>query len=494
MNYILKITISLFYLSAAFCIKAQAGLYATDPEGGYEITVLLKPFKNCKVVLAHYYGTNLQTDATATLDENSKTIFKGTSKLHEGIYVVYDESSRGGVDFLVDTNQHFSIMAEIGDHDQTIDFHNSTENELLKAYKRFMAFKEVDIVSYRTQLAATTNDSDSAFYIHQLKLINDSIQLFRESIRVKYPATLLTALLSALKEPDPPAHLQNPKDSTDSAAVRYYTKVHYWDGVDFWDGRLLYTPFLNGKIDKYFTEIVERKTDSAVKQIDWMMGTAVASEEMSHFILEKLFFGAMYHQFKWDDPVFIHLYEKYIADKTYPWLHPEDRKRLVEYAQTLMANSKGTKAYEISLPGLNGQKESLLGSSNAKYTLLVFWDVTCSHCQETLPVLDSLYQAKWEKAGFKIFAVSVESDGNRPMWKEYIKAHHLEEWTHVYYSMADEREQAEKTGQRMLQPYNVWYYPSFYLLDQDKRFMAKKLSYQPMADLINSIINKKQNQ
>jgi thiol-disulfide isomerase/thioredoxin len=294
----------------------------------------------------------------------------------------------------------------------------------------------------------------------------------------------------ALKEPDLPPGMQNLVNSKDSAAVNYYNKIHFWDGVNFWDGRLLYTPFLSAKMDKYYTEIVERKADSAIKQIDWMMSTAVASEEMTHFILEKIFYGAMYHQFKWEDPVFIHLFEKYIAEKSYPWLLPEERKTLTEYAHTLIANNKGTKAYEISLAGLNGQKQSLL-SDNYKYTLLVFWDVTCSHCQETLPLLDSLYQSTWKKAGFRIFAVSVESDGTRENWEGFIKAHHLEEWTHVYYSINDEREVAEKTGKTALQPYNIWYYPSFYLLDQDKRFMAKKLSYQPMVELINSIIKKK---
>jgi thiol-disulfide isomerase/thioredoxin len=130
-------------------------------------------------------------------------------------------------------------------------------------------------------------------------------------------------------------------------------------------------------------------------------------------------------------------------------------------------------------------------STKAKYTLLVFWDATCSHCRETLPVLDSLYRVKWKKKGVRMYAVSVETDGTRAMWSTYIKEHHLEEWTHVYDSADDERALMSQGLKPVLQQYNVWYYPSFFLLDNDKHYMAKKLSYPKIAELVNSLFNNK---
>jgi thiol-disulfide isomerase/thioredoxin len=490
MNHIIRLSvlsILLFNLLLPTAFSRNREINISD---GYEISVQLKPFKNCNVILAYYYGDQLKIVTTTYLNNNSEAVFKGNTKLHQGIYVVYEETNKGNVDFLVDSNQHFSVQAEFGDTYQLINFLNSSENELLKNYKQFMAFKQVDISNYREQLASTTYQADSVVLIHQLRLINDTIQQYREDLIAKYPGTFFSTLLVAMKEPILPEKLQNPKDSADSAAVKYYTKIHFWDGVNFWDGRLTYTPFFSSKLEKYYTEVVGLKADSAIKQIDWMMSTAGANEEMTHLVLEKLFFGTMYHQYKWEDAVFIHLFEKYIAQKTYTWLQPEDRKTLTDHAYLLMANNKGTKAYEIMLPGLEAQKESLLGVK-ARYTLLCFWDVTCSHCRETLPVLDSLYQANWKNKGLKIYAVSVESDGNRDNWLSYIKAYHLEEWTNVYYSMNEEKEKVESGAKPALQPYNIWYYPSFYLLDQDKRFMAKKLSYPQIAELINSILNKK---
>ncbi len=44
-------------------------------------------------------------------------------------------------------------------------------------------------------------------------------------------------------------------------AYRYY-KDHYWDGVNFYDDRLSKTTFFDGKIDKYFTQLVYPDADS----------------------------------------------------------------------------------------------------------------------------------------------------------------------------------------------------------------------------------------
>ena len=45
----------------------------------------------------------------------------------------------------------------------------------------------------------------------------------------------------------------------------------------------------------------------------------------------------------------------------------------------------------------------------------------------------------------------------------------------------------EKGQKPVQQLYNVWYFPSFYLLDSEKRFMAKKLTYPQIAELIKNV-------
>ena len=130
MYHIFKTIGFLVFLSGLIFFKAFSGV-SSDTSIGYEISIRFKPDKDCTVFLAHYYGEQILVDATATLDEAGRAVFKGPSKLHEGIYLVYEETNKGTVDFLIDSNQQFTVQVEFGDTYQAINFQHSAENDLL---------------------------------------------------------------------------------------------------------------------------------------------------------------------------------------------------------------------------------------------------------------------------------------------------------------------------------------------------------------------------
>jgi hypothetical protein len=67
---------------------------------------------------------------------------------------------------------------------------------------------------------------------------------------------------------------------------------------------------------------------------------------------------------------------------------------------------------------------SLYGDS-ARFTIVCFGIPTCSHCQETIPVLDSMYRAKWKAAGVKMYAIAKETSGTKRTGWSFINDHHL---------------------------------------------------------------------
>jgi thiol-disulfide isomerase/thioredoxin len=115
---------------------------------------------------------------------------------------------------------------------------------------------------------------------------------------------------------------------------------------------------------------------------------------------------------------------------------------------------------------------------------VVFWDPTCGHCKEVLPKLDSFYRAKWKAAGLKIFAIGKETDGNRKDWLNFINELQIQDWTHVYYSKADDKDRIDNNIPGYSQLYDVLTFPTLYLLDKDKRIVAKKLTYQQTDDVL----------
>jgi len=458
---------------------------------GYEIKIQLKPFQNQMAYLGHYFGNEYPVIDSTMLDAQGEGVFKKDVKLPEGIYIIFYPDKAGYLDVLVDENQYFSVNIDLsGQGSMNLNFANSPANVALNQYQHFMSEQGQQIEGARQQLENATNAQDSATWIGELGRIDKSIQDYRAEIIHGNPKSMLSVLLMAMREPRVPEALMNPNNPTDSAEAKRFVKDHYWDGVNFWEGWLTYTPFFDSKLNKYFDEVLEKKTDSVIQKIDWMMGYARANNRMNEFMMNKLLNSAADHRYKWDDAVFIHLFEKYVASQEYPWFSADERKKVTEKAYFMMGNMVGTPASDIELPGMNGKKQSMSGL-NAEYTLVCFWDPTCSHCRATLPRLDSIYQAKWKAAGLKVFAVANEMDGTKEDWQSFVAAFNLGEWANVYNSQAEIKERALSGQLSYLQTYDVWYYPTFFLLDKQKRFIAKKLQYEPMFDLVESLLKRR---
>ena len=450
---------------------------------GYEIKVTFKPFKNQYIYLGHYFGKTYPIIDSALLNDKSEAVFKGTKPLQGGIYLIGYPNKSGFFEILVDRQQNFAISADTATIAKGAKFVNSTDNELFVNYQQYMISKGKDINKLQQELKAAPNKADSARLTEELIKIDNVVKTHREELINKHPGTILTALLMCMREPELTGKMRNPVNKEDSMAAYTYFKNHYWDGVSFWDGRLAYTPFFDDKLNKYFTQLVQPQPDSVIKEIDWMLSYASINEEMNRFLLIKFVNRYLNQQYMWEDAIFVHLFEKYFANKNYSWLNEAGRKTITNRAYSLMANIMGTPASDIELPDSSGTLTSLYAIP-AEYTIVAFWDPTCGHCKEVLPKLDSFYTAKWKAAGLKLFAVAKETDGGKKDWLAFINEQRLQSWTHVYYSKADDKSRIDAGIPGYSQLYDVQSFPTLYLLDKDKRIVAKKLTYQQIDEVL----------
>jgi thiol-disulfide isomerase/thioredoxin len=223
--------------------------------------------------------------------------------------------------------------------------------------------------------------------------------------------------------------------------------------------------------------------DSVIKEIDWMMGFASASDEMQKFLLLKFVNRYLNQRYMWEDAVFVHLFEKFFAQKTYPWITEQGRKIITDRAYSLMANIMGSPAAEIDLPDSTGKNRNLYGVA-APYTVVVIYDPTCGHCKETLPKLDSLYTAKWKAMGVKLYGLAKETEGKRSDWFEFMKKSGMKEWVNVYYSKEAEKARVSANVPSYSQLYDVQSFPTLYLLDKDKRIIAKKITEKQLDEIL----------
>ena len=121
-----------------------------------------------------------------------------------------------------------------------------------------------------------------------------------------------------------------------------------------------------------------------------------------------------------------------------------------------------------------------LSDIKAKYTILVFWDVDCGHCQKEIPVLLEQYnELLKENKDVKVFSVYMQHEGEK--YLKYIAEQKLS-WINVY-DGAHFNNAIEK--------YDVYSTPVIYILDQNKKIKAKRIEASQLKNLIQLIETEK---
>jgi thiol-disulfide isomerase/thioredoxin len=461
------------------------GSMAQAQKPGYEIKVTFKPFKNQYIYLGYYNGKQLPIKDSVKLNDKSEAVFKGTEALGGGIYYIGYPSRDRFFEFLLDKQQHFSIIADTMDMDNK-QFINSPDNDLFVSYQQHMSQRGMARSVLNNKLATATSSADSASIYKSIQYIDSGIVVYRKQLINKNPDSFLSLFLRMMSEPEAPANpVAKGKPGYDSLFAYHYMKEHYWDGLNFWDDRLSRTPsvLFEDRVDKYFKTMVYYHPDSVNKEIDHMLSFAAASEEMTKTLLLKFVNRYIRQQYMWEDAVFVHLYEKYFANNTYTWLNEQGRKTITERAYSLMANIMGKPAENMVLPDRNGKKTELY-QLKSPYTLVIFYDPQCGHCKEVIPKIDSAYKAGLRAEGLQIYAVAKEAEGTRNDWLAFMDKNGLQGWTNVFYSKAEEKNRTDNGIAGYSQLYDVQSFPTIYLLDKEKRIVAKKLAWDQIISIL----------
>lgn len=451
---------------------------------GYNIGLTLKPYKNEKVYLGYYYGKMKALADSVVLDANSKGTFQGKEALPGGIYFIVSPSKQILFEVLVDKQQHFAIEADSSKLPSGVTYLGSKENTLFQSYSRFANETGMAIGQARSELATSTQKKEVEARINRL---DGKMQRYRDSIVKANPESLLAALLQAMKEPTIPPAAKHPGGKYDSNYAYRYFKDHFWDGVEFNDDRLVRTPFFENKLDKYFERLVSPEPDSIKPEVDYMLLYARSGKEMYKFLMVKFVQQYLNPKYMGQDAVFVHLFEKFINPGEATFFTQEYRDHLTKRAYSLMANQLGLPAADMKMVDTSDKPASLY-NVKADMIVLCFWDPTCSHCKTVVPKVDSIFQAKWKAQGIKVYGVMV--DGGKETWTKYIRENNLKDWIHVYQlpSQQAAEESAGKPSYRQL--YDVFQTPVLYLLDKDKRIVAKKLDYLQLDEIINLKLKK----
>jgi thiol-disulfide isomerase/thioredoxin len=335
----------------------------------------------------------------------------------------------------------------------------------------------------RRQLDSTKDAATKAKLTKDIEQYGNEINGFRLDVIKKYPESMLALLFKTMQEVPYPANLQQAKTRADSLAQYRFGKDHYWDNFDFMDGRLVRTPIFENKLKAYINNWVVPDSDSIIFEQNWMMALGRNDPEMSRYLISYFIDNYMYPKIMGQDKVFLHTYERYVANNnpTTAWLNEKQRKAITERAYMVMANQLGSPAYDMALVDTAGKIRKLY-DLKADYVVVAFWDPHCGKCREELPKIDSLYKTAWKKSNIQVYAVMVNEESVAD-WPPFIR-NTGKGWVHVHQTkeMREAEEKAQQANFRQL--YDMRSTPTLFLLDKDKRIVAKNLGLEDLDNVL----------
>ncbi len=450
---------------------------------GYQVTLKAPGYKAGITYLTYYMGSNFNIADSAAISNDGIAVFKGPGTLAPGIYAIFLPGKQLRTEFLIDKEQVISITADTADLVNKTIVTGSKENDLYTEYQRFAAAKGRLIQKERNAFMASATKEDSVLHEKNYMAYNTELNEYREGIIKNQPTSMMAALLNAMKEPTYPSKVPITKQDTINNYNEY--KKHYWDGISFMDDRIIRSPFFLRKLERYYREVISPEPDSIIKDVDYKLLLARSAPEMYKFLLNWLTDEFINPKYMGQDAVFVHLFDKYHSKGLTSWLNEKQMEAISRRAYMLMANLIGEKAANLEMLNTEDKPTSLYNLA-ADYTIVSFWDPNCGHCKEEIPRLDSIYRASWQKHNVKIFAVLTPDNKQnvKPEWLKFIKDNNIGDWTHAY--KTKEMEDADFAAQipAFRQLYDITLTPTLYLLDKDKRIIAKKLTLQQINDLL----------
>jgi thiol-disulfide isomerase/thioredoxin len=446
---------------------------------GYNIN-LQSNYKSGIVYLTYYMGKDFILQDSAAVSNTGKSIFKSAKKLPAGIYAIVFPGKRLTTDFLIEKEQNISIIADTNKLEQKI-VTGSPANIDFKNYQTFVNSKSKFLQQEKEAYNKSKTKEDSVKHEAAYKKLSKDLNDYREGVVKTKPNSMLAVLLNALREPAYPTKVAvTRKDSIDN--YNFY-KSHYWDGVSFMDDRIIRTPFFLPKLETYYRQIMPQGPDSLIKDLDYKLLLARTAPEMYKFLLNWFTDEYINPKYMGQDAVFVHLYNKYHSKGVSNWLNKSQDSTITRRAFMLMSNLIGETAANLEFTDTLDKPKALY-DVDAPYTVVVFWDPNCGHCKDEIPRLDSMYRATWQKKNVKIYAVLSEGEKLKNEWLTFIRDKKIGDWINVYQTKAAADEETKSQRPTFRQLYNVEVTPTMYLLDKEKRIIAKKLTLEQMNDLL----------
>ncbi len=448
----------------------------SQQKSGYQIDVTINGLQDSTLFLAYHLGDKQYIKDTIKLSSTGHGKFSGKETLPQGIYMVV-LPGRKYFEILISTGQFFALDCSYTDYFNTLKFIGSEENSAFVEYqKKWMSLQQqAGALAKRIQDNKQNNDS-LAILNPQQKIQEDNMKAYLTSVVKMNNGNLLATLVKALlpievPEFKVPAGVQNP-DSVKWVHNYNYNKDHFFDNVSLTDERLVRTPILYARLNTFFTNVVIQAPDSINREIDKIIKKCQGNYKVFQFVAVYLFNHFRESEIMGHDAVMVKLADDIYLSGKADWVTKEFKDDLRKQIDLIRPNLIGKKGEDLIMDSYKGIFVSLYDIQK-EFTILYFWEPDCGHCQVETPKLRDYYE-KAKNEGVEVFAVCTTAD--KAKWSKYIEDNKLT-WINGW---------DPKRASHFDYYYNVQSTPTVYILDKNKKIIAKKLAVEDIGSYLDN--------
>ncbi len=251
---------------------------------------------------------------------------------------------------------------------------------------------------------------------------------------------------------------------------------HFWDGIEAFDGPTDENPILASQIDFYFDKRVPPLPDSITPEIDRLVERTSFNTDLRDFILWHLLEKYRHPEYMSQDQVFVYLYDQYFSQLEIKDLNKTNLALIRDKAETFRRLALFNLAPDFAI---NDSVD--LHSVESEYTVLFFYDHDCDVCHKEMQELDSIGAEHPEittlaidmnpdspSESFGGFAIRPKGDGDLKSPIQYRRITNPSELI----ALSD--------------AYDIETTPLIYVLDKDKRIIAKKIQARQIPIVLGS--------
>ena len=436
------------------------------------IDVTVKGYNSGRVYLVGYYTGNPYIVDSTTVNSAGNFTFESKEAYPAGYYF-FNLPDNKTIQLLLDKDQEFNMKTDINDVANTMVIDGSIDNKLM--YEEFIYADKVNtLIKAAQKKQKNYNESDPNYKKLKEEIdsyVNDK-KSYLNDIFNRYPDTFFTIFKKSGQNPEL-IDVRNPDGSVDTNTQIALYRRAFFNNVDFSDSRLLYTPVISNKLDKYITSLTAQNPDSIILSASELIEKVKNHPDYFNYFANWITLKYEVGKTNIMDAEAIHVFmiQSYFTYDLAFWSDSTTIYRLQTRASEMEASLVGKKGPNIISKNQNGETKSLY-EITSPYIIVFMYSPDCEHCQKEIPKLVSFHK-EWKSKGVSVFAIAL--DTQKEEWENLITKNKMNDWTNVY----------DPSNKSIYKKYYVDITPELYILNADRTIIGKNLKVNQIETIIN---------